>query len=566
MKNLTLLTLLLSLHSVQAAPPFNDSHDNSTTIFFPGASGTNIEATLQANEARPIANLNATIWYRYRGGYSGWLVIDTAGSNFDTILAAYPGTGENPAGFPPLLALPQLGATPLAFNDDSGLIGGPSRITFPVQGQRSLGGGEMCYLIQVGGFNAATGIAQLNPSWGPPPSDDFVNRTAMGEYAFWKFQNTPLTLEVGEYIPDPAMQATAWFTWTAFYDGSLRVITAPSITNTVDTVVAAYQQPTPNRPLAADLIAWQNGSQDVSEVEFPVVKGRTYALQVGAGNASRGVVELSLVYTPAAPIVARVAQATDTALLPGGVTNPRYELLPATTPAFGQFSGAWQPRMGFAAGHKYSLLLRVSNAAGTLTGLSAAFGTYLIPGAVLPFGDQFADFVVSSPFSSGSIPPAGEDFIEVTFTPGGVGTRSAALLMAHNGLGLQTVFLVECKVFDETLDSDADGLTELVEYNLRSFGSSFEVGSTPFKNTLATGGYFTASQYRSQFPGASFLQRDSFDGSVPIQLGLQRSTDLISFVPRPMSFADFIPTPGLTILFPFSDPGPTLAFFKLSAQ
>ena len=72
MKNLTLLTLLLSLHSAQAAPPFNDSHDNSTTIFFPGASGTNIEATLQANEARPIANLNTTIWYRYRGGYSGY--------------------------------------------------------------------------------------------------------------------------------------------------------------------------------------------------------------------------------------------------------------------------------------------------------------------------------------------------------------------------------------------------------------------------------------------------------------------------------------------------------------
>jgi hypothetical protein len=264
--------------------------------------------------------------------------------------------------------------------------------------------------------------------------------------------------------------------------------------------------------------------------------------------------------------VARVAEASDTALLPGGVANPRYELLPANTPAFGRYGGVWQPRLGFAAGHKYSLLLRVSNAAGTLTGLSAAFGSYLIPGAVLPLGQEFADFLVSSPFSSGSIPAAGADFIEVTFTPGGVGTRSAALLMAHNGFGLQTVFLIECKVFDETLDSDGDGLTDLVEYNLRSFGSSFEVGSTPFKNALATGGYFTASQYRSQFPGISFLQRNSFDGSIPVQLGLQRSTDLISFTPQPMSFTEFASTPGLDFIFSFTDPGPARAFFKLSAQ
>jgi hypothetical protein len=100
---------------------------------------TNTGATTEGSENLPCGAIGRTLWWTWTAPGTGNVTIDTIGSNFDTVLAAYTGNV-----FP--LTLRQC-------NDDA--VGVQSRITFAVTAGTVL-------QIQAGGFSSSQGNITLN--------------------------------------------------------------------------------------------------------------------------------------------------------------------------------------------------------------------------------------------------------------------------------------------------------------------------------------------------------------------------------------------------------------------
>ena len=90
-------TLAVSLPMlVLAAPPGNDAFDSPVVVggFPANSTGTNVDATLEANEPKPntwAGAGEASVWFRWTSPTSGPVQIDTLGSSFDTMLAVWTG-------------------------------------------------------------------------------------------------------------------------------------------------------------------------------------------------------------------------------------------------------------------------------------------------------------------------------------------------------------------------------------------------------------------------------------------------------------------------------------------
>ena len=115
-------------------PPSNDLFSNAITISGPSGrtTGSNVGATEETDE--PGLGTRS-VWWRWEAPSDGMLRVDTAGSNFDTILGVYAGT--------------QVGAlTVLAENDDDAdLVLHQSRVTLDVTA-------GTVYWFRVAGFEA----------------------------------------------------------------------------------------------------------------------------------------------------------------------------------------------------------------------------------------------------------------------------------------------------------------------------------------------------------------------------------------------------------------------------
>ena len=120
------------------SPP-NDNCDSAQPITLGSFSFSNLGAT--SDGPAPCGLLGSDIWFDFVAPFPGAIVIDTFGSGFDTVLAAYDGCGC-PVG--PLLTC----------NDDANDTV-QSQIIFNVlPGQ--------CYKVQLGGFNGDEGIGVIN--------------------------------------------------------------------------------------------------------------------------------------------------------------------------------------------------------------------------------------------------------------------------------------------------------------------------------------------------------------------------------------------------------------------
>ena len=125
------------------AEPGNDNFNAATEISGSGrVTGANRLTSAEPGEPNHagVSNPLASVWYRYTAPSAGTLAVNTAGSNFDTVLAAY--TGD---------AVAQL--IQVAANDDSN-GGRQSGIALPVTA------GGIYYLV-VDGYNAAEGDITL---------------------------------------------------------------------------------------------------------------------------------------------------------------------------------------------------------------------------------------------------------------------------------------------------------------------------------------------------------------------------------------------------------------------
>jgi hypothetical protein len=132
-------------------PPENDNFANREILSgrpWGQVRGSNVRATRERGEPQHVGNSGGkSVWWSWRALATGTVVFHTHGSNFDTLLAVYRGTGVN--------ALTQVRA-----DDDHRPPNRSSRVQFTAQS-------GTIYQIAVDGYNGAAGSIALN--WGQHP-------------------------------------------------------------------------------------------------------------------------------------------------------------------------------------------------------------------------------------------------------------------------------------------------------------------------------------------------------------------------------------------------------------
>ena len=271
-------------------------------------------------------NMDADVWFAYTATTSGTATIETcgsAGSLDDTVLIVYDGGACPPS--PTCLASDDDGCTTPNFS---------STVSVP-------GVAGNTYLIQVGGWNGATGNSDLSISvgGGPAPTEDCANGVdddadglvdcadpdcaaspactggggpandacanaiAVGEGAF-AFDNTGAILD-GPTACDGNMDTDVWFAYTPSASGTATIETCGTAGTLDDTVLIVYDGGT-CPPSATCLASDDDGCTAPnfsSTVAVPVTAGNTYLIQVGGWNGATGTSDLTISLGGGGPLV-----------------------------------------------------------------------------------------------------------------------------------------------------------------------------------------------------------------------------------------------------------------------
>jgi V8-like Glu-specific endopeptidase len=170
--------------------PANDLFSNAITISGTSGSTTGSNAGATAGEAgepnhanRTTPTYDSSVWWKWTPSTSGDATINTNGSSFDTVLAAYTGTSV-------------AGLTEVASDDDGG-IGNQSQITFSASA-------GVTYHIAVAGFNNATG--NINLAWELTPvvvqDDQFEDNDVY---------TNPTSLPMNQLVSDLVLLDDDWY-------------------------------------------------------------------------------------------------------------------------------------------------------------------------------------------------------------------------------------------------------------------------------------------------------------------------------------------------------------------
>jgi Calcineurin-like phosphoesterase len=272
---------VLDWRSNSASPtgPANDWFANAASIVggSGAVSGTNIGATKETGEPAHAGNPGgASVWYSWTAPSNGTVEFSTAGSSFDTLLAAYTGG--------------KVGSlTEVASNDDAGQSDHTSDITFTAFSGTT-------YRIAVDGRllttspSAAAGDVVLGWSLSAasaPANDNFDSATTLtGIGGIFSRSTLGATRQPGE--PDHAGNAggaSVWYRWTAPGDGQWRFYTEGSLINTL---MAVYTGD------SVDSLTLVGSSDDVSagdrssSVTIVARKGTTYSIAVDGYRGPTG--------------------------------------------------------------------------------------------------------------------------------------------------------------------------------------------------------------------------------------------------------------------------------------
>jgi len=274
--------------------PDNDDFANSETIA--GSSGTttghNILATLEVNEpVNPEDDGGHSIWYTWTAPATEIAIVDTNGSDFDTIMAIYTGT-----------ALTNL---VLVASDDSDGDGSQSLIEFEIVNGTT-------YHISIDGDNDNVGTVVLN--WQlkiPAVNDDFADsEEVFGNSGTVNGANWFATLEVDE--PENPVNdggASIWYNWTPSSSGDTVISTDGS---GFDTIMALYTGTALNNLVLIDADD-DGGEGSRSLIEFTAVAGTTYHISVDGYSGREGTVVFNWLLDTALAVVPDIVGLTQSA-------------------------------------------------------------------------------------------------------------------------------------------------------------------------------------------------------------------------------------------------------------
>ncbi len=168
------------------APPANDNFASAVTLTGTSASvpGTNLNATKETGEPNHGGNAGGkSVWWKWTAPSSGNVIIDTNGSNFDTLLGVYTGSAVN--------ALTQIAS------DNNG---GPN-LTSQVAFAATAG---VVYRIAVDGTSGLSGTIQLTLALTAPPPGGTET------IASWNFDATPYPNPLPATMGTGAIDFTGW--------------------------------------------------------------------------------------------------------------------------------------------------------------------------------------------------------------------------------------------------------------------------------------------------------------------------------------------------------------------
>ncbi|MDY7004440.1 MAG: S8 family serine peptidase [Cyanobacteriota bacterium] len=261
----------------------NDNFQNSNSIsgISSTVNGTNNNATSEQGEPASVSETgkNNSVWWSWTAPTSGEVTLNTFGSNFNTVLAAYTGNAVS-------------NLTEITSNDNSTSNPPQSEIVFDAVE-------ETTYHFVVDGVSNQTGNIVLNllQTTTEVENDNFSNSSLLtGSSANVEAFNFDATSEEGEPLHaenelEGNEGSSVWWNWTAPISGLVTITTNGS---DFDTVLGIYTGDS-----VSDLteVASDDNSGDAIEslVMFDAVEGTNYKIAVDGYLGEQGNIVLDLV-------------------------------------------------------------------------------------------------------------------------------------------------------------------------------------------------------------------------------------------------------------------------------
>jgi alpha-tubulin suppressor-like RCC1 family protein len=185
-------------------------------------------------------------------------------------------------------------------------------------------------------------------------------------------------------------------------------------------------------------------------------------------------------------------------------------------------------------------------------------------------GPNAAQFSLSSLPTTPVSGPGGSTTFTVAFTPAGVGTRSATLHISSNDADENPYDIALSGTgLSSNLDTDGDGLNDAAEFQLETLGFDWQTSQTAmvatYFNNANIGGLYTLNQFQALQVDAPILTKNPTTGLFSLRIGIQKSTNLMSFTPFLMTAPQTTITGDGKMKFEFASPD-NAAFYRLLAE
>lgn len=249
--------------------PGNDPFNTPWTLS--GASGVrtgvNSSASAQSGEPNHLGQRSHSVWWKYTAPTAGIVYLNTSGSDFDTVLAAYTGSSVG-------------SLTHRASNDD--YFGSASRIEVPIQAGQTL-------RIAVDGYGSERGNIRL--AWQFRPGNDLFQSawSLTGRSGSRGSSSTGASIQRGEPSHGGQASHSVWWKWKAPVSGTLYMNTYRSRFDTVLSVYSGSSLGTLTRRAYSD----DYYSNRTSRVALRVTKGQTYYIAVDGHGSATGTIGLA---------------------------------------------------------------------------------------------------------------------------------------------------------------------------------------------------------------------------------------------------------------------------------
>jgi formylglycine-generating enzyme required for sulfatase activity len=186
-------------------------------------------------------------------------------------------------------------------------------------------------------------------------------------------------------------------------------------------------------------------------------------------------------------------------------------------------------------------------------------------------GTHAADFLLGS-LSTTTLAPGESTTFTVAFSPGAgpSGARTASLQVASNDVDENPFDIaLSGTAYSTTLDADSDGMNDWGEVKLSALGFDWQTPNTALVSTYyenaAAAGLFTTTQVQDLNVGIPLMQRNHATGEFTLTIGVDKSTNLSTWTPMPMTGPQLLINGQGKLEFRFNSPD-NAAFFRLKSQ